>query len=121
MAAPIIVVTSLIVTFLFYIMMFGGAQPNLNAEPKKLPPPIVCNVPECDASARVNVEEYGWHLCKDHGKWFDQQLAQVERNFPDAIDYLLRYDDWRFQAELQNYPEGCYDNMLEMAMEKEEH
>lgn len=117
MAVPIVVLTSLVVTFLFYIMMFGGGHAQLESEPRKLlesDDGPCCTVPDCDNHAQIHLEEYGWHFCKEHGKWFDDRLKEIEEGFPKAVAFITEYDDWRFQAELQNYPEGCYDNILHL-------
>lgn len=80
----------------------------LESEPVPKDP---CTVPDCDNPSKIHLEEFGWHFCKEHGKWFFDRFKEIERDFPEAIAYIDNYDNWRFYAELENYPEGCYDNL----------
>lgn len=80
--------------------------------------PKGCDVPGCTKRIKVTFCEYGWGLCDDHAKWFKERKRSIEKNFPLAVKYLVDYDDWRFQAELQNYPDGCYDDMIKENHEK---
>lgn len=81
----------------------------------------ICDVPECRHSATDHNEEFDWHFCHEHADWFKSRINTIEVEFPKAVKYLTDYDEWRFQAELQEYPQGCYDDLKFYQERKREH
>jgi len=55
--------------------------------------------------------ETGWRLCEERDTWLNKKRQEVRLEFGKSLEYLEDYDEWRFYADLEGYPDECYEDM----------